>query len=55
MNAKAMTAVSGYVPQFDVFIGTLTVIEHLTFLVNSILAEKIVSMQVSLAGQSPLG
>jgi len=34
MNAKAMTAISGYVPQFDVFIGTLTVLEHLNFLVK---------------------
>jgi ABC-type multidrug transport system ATPase subunit len=35
MSPQSMTAVSGYVLQEDLFIGTLTVKEHLTFLVCS--------------------
>nr|AHK05665.1 ATP-binding cassette transporter sub-family G 75152 [Tigriopus japonicus] len=34
MNPTGMTSISGYIPQFDLFIGTLTVREHLTFLSN---------------------
>ena len=34
MTDKRMTSIAGYVPQFDLFIGTLTVHEHLTFLAN---------------------
>ncbi len=33
MSPMNMTSIAGYIPQFDVFIGTLTVREHLTFLV----------------------
>ncbi len=33
-SRSAMTAIVGYIPQFDLFIGTLTVKEHLTFLVT---------------------
>jgi ABC-type multidrug transport system ATPase subunit len=34
MNSRAMTSVAGYMLQDDVFIGSLTVREHLTFLVR---------------------
>lgn len=40
MNPTGMTSISGYIPQFDLFIGTLTVREHLTFLVIK-MAQKI--------------
>ncbi len=33
MTPMNMTSIAGYIPQFDLFIGTLTVREHLTFLV----------------------
>ena len=35
MTPQAMTSISGYIIQEDLFIGTLTVKEHLTFLVCS--------------------
>ena len=34
MTPQAMTSISGYIIQEDLFIGTLTVKEHLTFLVS---------------------
>ena len=33
-SRSAMTSIVGYIPQFDLFVGTLTVKEHLTFLAN---------------------
>ena len=36
MTPQAMTSISGYIIQEDLFIGTLTVKEHLTFLVCSV-------------------
>ena len=35
MTSKAMTSVAGYMLQDDTFIGSLTVREHLTFLVGA--------------------
>ena len=35
MTSKAITSVAGYMLQDDIFIGSLTVREHLTFLVGA--------------------
>jgi len=35
MTPTGMASICGYMPQSDIFIGTLTVLEHLTFLVMS--------------------
>jgi ABC-type multidrug transport system ATPase subunit len=39
MDRPSMSSMVGYLPQFDLYIGTLTVREHLEFLVSSILEE----------------
>ena len=38
MTPQAMTSICGYIIQEDLFIGTLTVKEHLTFLVSTAMA-----------------